>query len=205
MIDFDDVFTDYDIDQLNENLLLEMANLSHTRTGLPYDIWIDSEGSDRKNTHSGPRIKVKVDGVFIPFEISDNPDIPDSIKKNGITDFPHKNNIREYVIAYRKILLAHYYKKIDDLDALSLLKTLKQASEAQTKLSDMIDERPNLRIEYKWDNEECLYKIDVVSDIETIKTSYAMDNFYLFKELSELQKEYTPNQIINLDDIEQDG
>lgn len=181
-----------------------MANLSHTRTGLPYDIWIDSEGSDRKNTHNSPGIKVNVDGVFIPFEISDNPDIPDSVKKNGITDFPHKNKIREYVIAYRKILLAHYYKKIDDLDALSLLKTLKQASEAQTKLSDMIDERPNLRIEYRWDNEECLYKIDVVSDIETIKTSYAMDNFYLFKELSELQQQYIPDQIINLDDTEQD-
>ena len=199
MTQFDDVFSIFDVTELDEELLLEMANLSHKRTGLPYDIWIDSEGINRTNTHYGPRIKVKVDGKFIPFEISEDPDIPDSVKKTGLTDFPHKNKIREYVIAYHKVLLAHYYKQIDDLDALSLLKTLKQASEAELKLADMIDIRPNLRIEYKWNDEEYLYEINVVSDLETLKTCYAMDTTYLFKELSELQKAYTPDKIINLD------
>lgn len=197
---FDGIFSEEDITNLNEELLLEMANLSYKRTGLPYDIWIDSEGVNRKNTHYGPRIKVKVNGRFIPFEISEDPDIPDSVKNTGLTDFPYKNKIREYVIVYRKVLLAHYYKQIDDVDALNLLKTLRQASEAEIQLADIIDTRPNLRIEYQWDNEECLYRIDVMSDTRIIKTSYAMDAFYLFKELTELQKEYTPSKIINLDD-----
>ena len=34
--------------ELNEKLLYEMANVKSFDTGLPYDLWIDSMGADRK-------------------------------------------------------------------------------------------------------------------------------------------------------------
>lgn len=194
MNQFDDVFSINDVTELNEELLLEMANLSHKRTGLPYDIWIDSEGVNRKNTHYGPRIKIKVDDRFIPFEISDDPDIPESVKKTGLVDFPHKNKIREYVSAYKKVLLAHYYKQIDDTEALNLLKTIKYAPEAEKQLELYTELWPNLRIEFNWDNQECLYVINVISDNGVIETVYAMDTFYLSKELTDLQLRYKPEK-----------
>lgn len=199
MNQFDTVFSLNDINELNEELLLEMANLSHKRTGLPYDIWIDSEGVNRKNTHYGPRIKIKVDDKFIPFEISDNPDIPDSVKKTGIVDFPYKSKIRDYVIAYKKVLLAHYYKQIDDTTALNLLKTIKYAPEAEKQLELYTELWPNLRIEFNWDDSECLYIINVVSDNGIIETVYAMDTLYLSKELTDLQLKYKLQKTINLD------
>lgn len=205
MINLDDVFSIEDITPLNEDLLLEMANLDHRRTGLPYDIWIDSVGADRNNTHNSPRIKVKVDGKFIPFEISEDPDIPESVKKTGLTDFPHKNKIREYVIAYRKVFLAHYFKQITDADALNMLKTLRRAPEAEEQLELLINEWPNLRVEYKWDEDELLYVINVLSDNGLIETIYAMDNMYLSREMNLLRVKYGPVEFINLDGKWQDN
>ena len=199
MIDFDDVIILDEVNSINEDLLLEMANLSHRRTGLPYDLWIDPQSVNRNNNHHEPRIKVNVDGKLIPFEISDNPDIPESVKRTGITDFPHKNKIKQYVIAYKKILLAHYYLKIDDVTALTLLKTIKYAPIAEENLEMYISETPNLRVEYRWDAEELLYVIEVKSDRGLIETIYAMDNMYLSRELNLLRVKYGPIDCINLD------
>lgn len=205
MIDFDDVFSIEDITPLNEGLLLEMANLDHRRTGLPYDIWIDSLGSDRVNTHHEPRIKVKVDGRLIPFQISDNPDIPQSVKNNGITDFPHKNKIKEYVIAYKKILLAHYFKQITDVDALNMLKTIRYAPKAEQELELKLHSLSEITVEYKWDDDELLYVINVKSDNSIIDTIYAMDNMYLSKELTQLRIKYGSVEFTNLDNSWQEN
>lgn len=205
MFDFEDVFSIEDVTFLTEELLLEMANLDHRKTGLPYDIWIDSVGCERMNTHNSPRIKVKVDGKFIPFEISEDPDIPESVKKTGLTDFPHKNKIKEYVIAYRKVFLAHYFKQITDTDALNMLKTLRYAPEAEKKLELYTNSWPNLRAEYKWDTNELLYVINILSDNGLIETVYAMDNMYLSREMNLLRDKYGPIEFINLDGKWQDN
>lgn len=60
--------------KLDESELMEMTNVSTEDTGLPYSIWIDSAGKDRRS-HNDLRIKVKVDGKFIPVSISKNPEI----------------------------------------------------------------------------------------------------------------------------------
>lgn len=74
---------------LNENLLMEMANISREDTKLPYEVWIDSSGVKRVNEHTfSPRIKIQVPGIkeWIPITISDDPEIPDNVK--------NKNNIK---------------------------------------------------------------------------------------------------------------
>lgn len=92
-----------------EHPAYEMANVSKEDTGLPYDLWIDSIGVDRKGKHSSPRLKVQVNGKLIPVLISENPDIPDSLKRKGIKDFPHLSEVKKYIKAYLKVLLINQY------------------------------------------------------------------------------------------------
>ena len=40
--------------------LYEIANIKKSRTGLPYDIWVDSVGSSRNIQHNSPRLKIDV-------------------------------------------------------------------------------------------------------------------------------------------------
>ena len=58
------------LSRLNENLLLEMASVLPKKSGLPYKLWLDPIGKNRKTEHSkSPRIKVEVDGILIPMLI----------------------------------------------------------------------------------------------------------------------------------------
>lgn len=183
--------------KLNEDLLFEMANLEKRDTGLPYDIWIDSAGKSRGNEHSDtPRIKIDVNGDLIPVEISDDPDIPSSVKKQGIPNIPHFSDIKKYVKAYKKVLLAHYLNQISDKQALNLLGPIKLAPQAEISLSQIIDQTPNTVIKYKWDNKELLYTVDVYKDDIKVDTLYALGEYNLFKTLGELKDKYQPTNII---------
>lgn len=104
----------------------EMANVSKSDTGIPYDLWIDSLGSDRGGKH-GPRVKVDVNGKWIPVTISEDPDLPKSVRKTGVKDFPHLAEVKEYIRAYCQVLLAHYHKKLTDKQVLMLLSTIEEA------------------------------------------------------------------------------
>lgn len=185
--------------ELNEKLLYEMVNVKSFDTGLPYDLWIDSMGADRKTSHSNPRLKVNVDGQFIPMEISDNPDIPDSVKKKGITDFKNKTLIQKYIKAYKEVLLAHYNKQISDKQALSLLGTFKNVNNAKLSLANMVDVNPNVVIEYSYDNVNYLWCIEVYSNSNLLSTSYELSEKDLFAKLDELKNKYNPIKITHKD------
>lgn len=121
--------------ELNEDLLFNMSSKQTRETGLPYNLWLDPIRKDQESDfYNSPRIKVEVDEKFIPMLIGDNPDIPDSIRSKCVTDFPHIDLIKKYVSAYKDVLLAHFYNKISDCEALNLLGTIKNAPKAQDKL-----------------------------------------------------------------------
>lgn len=101
--------------RLDESELMEMANVSTQDTGLPYSIWIDSAGKDRKTSHNDPHIKVKVDGKFIPVSISKNPQI--LARRN----FEHSSEVLKWVCKYYDVLIKHWNKEFTDKQALNLL------------------------------------------------------------------------------------
>lgn len=105
--------------------LYEMAKVNKQDTKLPYDLWIDSIGKDRKNTHYLPRIKVEVDNKQIPVLIDEhNPDIPDSVKKKGIETFKDIQKIKEYIKVYYDVFMKHWNREISDREALNQLNSL---------------------------------------------------------------------------------
>lgn len=176
---------------LNENRLFEMCNLQSADTGLPYDIWLDSAGDSRLNTHHKPRIKVLVDGKLIPIEISDNPDIPDNIKRAGVKDFPHLSEIRKYVKAYRKVLAAHYFNEISDKKALALLGDIKDAPKAELSLNDFEEIKASYSLEYYWDTEELIYVLELKDNFNnTLESGSALNENDLFHQILDIQLRY---------------
>lgn len=198
-IDDNKIYSINKLKSLNENLLLEMTNIWGNQIGLPYDIWLDPAGKERGNEHTfSPRIKINVDGNLIPMTISDNPDIPESVKKQGVIDFPHISLIKKYIKAYKDVLLAHFLKQISDKDVTQLLKNIKYADTSKEQLKAILNPRiENGQIEYRWDDEELLYIIDVLnSDNEIIITDFATNDFELFSKIEELKEVYEIEKVV---------
>ena len=128
-----------------EEELFEMANIRKARTGLPYDIWVDSNGSNRKNKHSPNRIKIDVNGNLIPIEISDNPSIPKSVLRNmSRVNIPNFSEVKKYLIKYKNVFLAHCNSKIDDFDLMRILINSETAEEAEQELNNVLNKEKQL-------------------------------------------------------------
>ena len=116
------IFSISEIDKLNEDLLWEMSVVKPRRSGLPYKIWLDPMGVTRGNEHTfSPRLKVEVDGNFIPVEISDNPKIPDSVLKHGAKEPRNFSKVYNYIKKYKDIFLAHFYGELDENEVLNFV------------------------------------------------------------------------------------
>lgn len=188
--------------KLNENLLFEMASILPRKSGLPYKIWLDPLGENRKNQHSHtPRIKVEVDGKYIPVTISDTPEIPKSALKNGAKIFPGFSDIKEYIVAYKKVLIAHFYRMIDDEDALKLLHKVEEAPRAINYIDDVLENTPTKeKIVFYWDSKEKLYVIQVIdSEEELFETHYALNKSELSSLIHRLKNELDISKVIDKD------
>lgn len=110
---------------LDEDYLFEMARISKRYTGLPYDIWLDPVGADRKNTHNVPRLKLYVDSdTLVPITISDSPEIPESVQKNLRVRIKDLSKIKQFIIRNKLLLLMHYYRQLDDVQIMALIKNI---------------------------------------------------------------------------------
>ena len=145
------LYTLKELRELNEDLLFEQATIDKEDSKLPYTIWLDPAGKSRGNEHSGsPRIKITLPGTDeqVPITISEEPEVPKSVRKINNVKIPKFNEVREWIIAYRKILLAHYYRQINDDQATTLLKSIDKASEAEIKLGKYLSPKPKGYIEW---------------------------------------------------------
>ena len=191
--DPDNLYNEEEIREINEELLLEMAHLRKNKTGLPYDIWLDPMGKDRGNEHSAtPRLKILLpDGKWIPVVISDNPEIPESVQKVNNYDIPHFNVVKKWIIAYKKILMAHYFRQVGDDIIYRLVSTTGKAGDAIEIFDDIILPRNKGKIEYYLDQNEGIYQIDVKHENgEIVTSSYAYSKYDAWKEVQELKNVY---------------
>ena len=191
------IFDIMELDQLNEDLLWEMATITPQRSGIPYKIWLDPMGVTRGNEHTfSPRLKIEVDGKFIPVEISDNPQIPNSVKKTGIKEPKKFNEVQDYIRAYEDIMLAHFYGKIDDRDATHLITKLSNAPKAKKELDSLLKNYGYI-IEYYWDTSELIFILEMKEEtsgyVEYRDT--ALDRGELFKIITDLKTNYQIKEI----------
>lgn len=92
----------------------EMATLDKQESGLPYDVWLDSSGKDRLVRHNSPRIKIHVDGQFIPVIIG-----KDGIR--ALKHFPKEKEILDWVADKQDVIIKHWNRVLTDRQALNLL------------------------------------------------------------------------------------
>lgn len=112
-------------DLLNKEKLYEMANLSQDMTNLPVIVWADSA----RNLKHAARIKfqnsysTKTDGSeLIPMTISDNPQIPNSIKTKLRIKSKDLNKIKQWVILNKDLLEKYFKEDINTLDFITNMK-----------------------------------------------------------------------------------
>lgn len=194
------IFDIMELDQLNEDLLWEMATITPQRSGIPYKIWLDPMGVTRGNEHTfSPRLKIEVDGKFIPVEISDNPQIPNSVKKTGVKEPKKFDEVQDYIRAYEDIMLAHFYGKIDDRDATYLITRISNAPEAKKELNLLLKNYGYI-IEYYWDISELVFVLEMKEEtsgyVEYRDT--ALDRGELFKIINDLRSNYQIKEVKDL-------
>lgn len=97
--------------------LLEMSNLPKDKTGLAYDIWIDSGGEVRKVSHKKPRLKVILNkNELVPVSISTEPEI---LVNKSIRKF---REVAKWIKINKESLLKFWNKSIDYDELLKNLK-----------------------------------------------------------------------------------
>lgn len=186
------IFSISEIDRMNEDLLWEMATIIPKESGIPYKIWLDPMGVTRGNEHTfSPRCKVEVDGKFIPVEISDNPKIPNSVRRLMDEEPRNFNLVYEYIKAYKDIFLAHYYGKISDKDVLSYVGTEGEAERNTIRFFSEKDKKSKVKIVYHFEPDEMVFVIKVVEDNgKVLMKDVAMDRNELFKIANELKSTF---------------
>ena len=121
--------------RLEDSNLYEMANINKSRTGLPYDIWVDSAGSSRIVKHNSPRLKIDVDGELIPFSISEHPEI--LVNKN----ISNQNEEIKFIQDNNEIFIKHWNGEIDDGQIINYLTLIYKKGisreEAYSRLADL--------------------------------------------------------------------
>ena len=182
-----------------KELLFEMVNIKSYRTGLPYDLWLDSEGSARKTQHNLPRVKVNVDGNLIPIQLTEEPIIPSSVK--GVTDFRHKSIVLRYLKAYRDILLAHFNNSIDDADVIALLGPLTKAKEKTELLSDLMITTPQCVATFRYNVDELLYEIELTNKGQLIAVAYELNLSDVISKIDEWKQEFNIISIVDEDKL----
>ena len=108
--------------KFENNNLLEMSNILKRETGLPYNIWIDNSANARNVSHHLPRLKIKIDGEYIPVSISREPEVLAKGKSNS--DIPGFRILKKWINLNYDDLIKYWNKEIDIDELTSMLKKI---------------------------------------------------------------------------------
>lgn len=104
-----------------DEMLLEMANISQSTTGLDVIIWVQTNNTQSTGKHNLPRIKFQNNTAtkiqineLIPISISDDPKI--LLKNNDLNKIKISqtqiNGIKQWIIKNKEILIDYWEEKI---------------------------------------------------------------------------------------------
>lgn len=92
----------------------EIATASAKRTGLPYDLWIDSVGKDRNVSNNSPKVKVSSNGEQISLLIAAKSKVLAGDEKK----FRKLSEIMKFIEDNYEAFLFHWNKRWGDLEML---------------------------------------------------------------------------------------
>ena len=87
--------------------------------------------------------------------------------------------------------MAHFFKEINDKQALSLLTTTDKAHDAEIKLGEYIGKKPNSKIEWFYNTTDGIFEAQVKdNDDIVVLSSVATNKYDMWVEIQELKKAY---------------
>lgn len=117
------------LNNLEEDYLVEMANLSPKRTGLSVTIWSDNNGINRNVAHNEPRVKIGKNNYWVVVTIASDPVIKAqsaNIKKSEMEQIMLGI---EYVSRNYDLFLKHFISSNEEFDDQDLMDALRQRGE----------------------------------------------------------------------------
>lgn len=110
---------------ITENeILMEMANLSPKRTRLQATIWSDNNGVSRNKKDKQPRVKISTSDVEVSVSIGPKPKILASTKNIKQSDIKKIKEAMDYVGRNYDLFLKHYNDKTNEFDDYDLFMAL---------------------------------------------------------------------------------
>mgnify|MGYP006371987587 FL=1 len=116
-----------------DEMLLEMANISQSTTGLDVIIWVQTNNTQSTGKHNLPRIKFQNNTAtkiqineLIPISISDDPKI--LLKNNDLNKIKISqtqiNGIKQWIMKNKEILIDYWEEKITTDELFQKLKVV---------------------------------------------------------------------------------
>ena len=104
-----------------DEMLLEMANISQSTTGLDVIVWVQTNNTQSTGQHNLPRIKFQNNTAtkvqtneLIPISISDNPKI--LLKNNDLNKIKISqaqiNGVKQWIVKNQEILIDYWKENI---------------------------------------------------------------------------------------------
>lgn len=110
---------------ITENeILMEMVNLSPKRTHLQATIWSDNNGVSRNKKDKQPRVKIETSNSEVSVSIEKEPKILAQTKNIKQSDMKKIKDAMKYVGRNYDLFLKHYNSSNDIFDDYDLFKTL---------------------------------------------------------------------------------
>ena len=117
------------LNTLEEDYLVEMANLSPKRTGLSVTIWSDNNGINRNVAHNEPRVKIGKNNYWVVVTIASDPVI--KAQSANIKKWEMEQIMLgiEYVSRNYDLFLKHFISSNEEFDDQDLMDALRQRGE----------------------------------------------------------------------------
>ena len=94
-------FSEFVNEDDEQGMLFEMANLIPSETGLDYIVWVSVRSNREKH---GPRVKVKVNNVWLPVTVNDDP----RVAINTNLRIPEFKKLQDWIVINKQVLLDYW-------------------------------------------------------------------------------------------------
>lgn len=104
-----------------------MSNLKPSKTGQPFELWVDEIGSDHNVGHNLPRFKPKANDVQLDIVLNENGNAKIiNADTRKIQKFKYAKEAVKFIEKFQKPLLMHWYGEIDSADLTNIIKLVEK-------------------------------------------------------------------------------
>ncbi len=88
------------------NMLFEMSNISTSKTGVPFIVWVQTWLPENHGKHNTPRVKFEINGILYPMSIEAEPRFFGKVKREKLPiNSKEYNAMTSWIIENQESLL----------------------------------------------------------------------------------------------------